>query len=147
MIIDINGYFADPSYVPPSGSGLLFYPITPCRVADTRAGQGTSGLFGPPSLLGGANTRSLPILSSACAVAATAQAYAFNITAVPPGPLLYLTAWPFGLPQPTVSPLNSFDGSIVANAAIVPAGSGGNINLASHEPTDVILDINGYFAQ
>jgi hypothetical protein len=58
-----------------------------------------------------------------------------------------LTAWPSGQAQPTVSTLNSLDGSIVANAAIVPAGTGGGINLLSPEATDVVLDINGYFAQ
>jgi hypothetical protein len=146
LIVDINGYFADPSYVPPTGSALLFNPITPCRVADTRAGQGTSGPFGPPSLVGGSNSRVFPVLSSACSVAAAAQAYAFNITAVPSGPLSYLTAWPAGRSQPTVSTLNSPDGSIVANAAIVPGGTAGGISLFSPESTNVVLDINGYFA-
>ena len=31
VVLDINGYFA-----PVSGSTLAFYPLTPCRVADTR---------------------------------------------------------------------------------------------------------------
>ena len=55
LVIDINGYFA------PAGSpgALNFYPLTPCRVADTRAGSGFSGSFGPPSLVGGA-TRDFP---------------------------------------------------------------------------------------
>ncbi len=148
VIIDVNGYFADPAFVPPTGggSGLLLYPLTPCRVADTRAGQGTSGAFGPPSLPGGPGFRTFNILSSSCGIASTAKAFAFNITVVPPGLLSYLTAWPFGQPQPAVSTLNSLDGSIVANAAIVPAGTGGGIDLFTLEPTDVILDINGYFA-
>jgi hypothetical protein len=34
----------------------------------------------------------------------------------------------------------------VANAAIVPAGAGGAINVFVANRTHVILDINGYFA-
>ncbi|HEY3838164.1 MAG TPA: hypothetical protein VGL72_16405 [Bryobacteraceae bacterium] len=33
-----------------SVAGLDFYPIPPCRVADTRPGDGFSGQFGPPSI-------------------------------------------------------------------------------------------------
>jgi hypothetical protein len=34
----------------------------------------------------------------------------------------------------------------VANAAIVPAGTGGAINAFASNATQLILDINGYFA-
>ena len=46
-----------------------------------------------------------------------------NVTVVPQGPLGYLTIWPTGQDQPLVSTLNSLDGRIKANAAIVPAGT------------------------
>jgi hypothetical protein len=138
VIIDINGYFT-------SGTGLTFYPVTPCRVADTR-GNGFSGAFGPPTM-GGASTRSFPISQSSCAgIPATAQAYSLNMTVVPPGPLTYLSVWPAGQSQPVVSTLNSFDGKVVANAAIVPSGTSGAINVFVSNPTDLIIDINGYFA-
>ena len=75
-----------------------------------------------------------------------AAAYAVNVTVVPQGVLSYLTAWPTGTAQPLVSTLNSFDGAVVANAAIVPAGAGGAISVFVTDRTDVILDINGYFA-
>jgi hypothetical protein len=141
IIIDINGYFA------PSGgvNGLSFNTTTPCRLADTRIGPGFVGLFGPPSL-GGATNRSFPLAQSVCSIP-IAAAYSLNVTAVPPGPLTYLTVWPSGQPQPFVSSLNSFDGSVVANAAIVPAGPGGAVSVYVSNLTDLILDINGYFAQ
>ena len=69
-----------------------------------------------------------------------------NVTVVPDGPLWYLTAWPTGGARPNVSTLNSWDGSIVANAAIVPAGAEGAISVYASGRTHVILDINGYFA-
>ena len=36
--------------------------------------------------------------------------------------------------------------SVLANAAILPAGVGGAINVFVNCPTDVLFDINGYFA-
>ena len=91
-------------------------------------------------------TRSFAIPASGCNIPATAAAYSLNVTVVPDGLLPYLTAWPTGSAQPFVSTLNSFDGSVVANAAIVPAGTNGAISIFVTNPTHVILDINGYFA-
>jgi hypothetical protein len=69
-----------------------------------------------------------------------------NFTVVPPGPLSYITVWPTGQSQPVVSTLNDPTGTIVANAAIVPAGTGGSINVYASNATDLIIDINGYYA-
>ena len=57
-----------------------------------------------------------------------------------------MTVWPTGQPQPTVSTLNDIPGTIIANAAIVPAGTGGDISVYPTNDTDLIIDINGYFA-
>ena len=139
VLIDINGYFA-----PPGGTGALyFYPVTPCRVADTRNANGS---FGGPSLAAG-GTRTFPIPGSSCSLPSTAQAYSFNMTVVPPGPLFYLTTWPAGQTQPVVSTLNDLQGQVVANAAIVPAGASGGISVYVSDPTNVIIDVNGYFGQ
>ncbi len=69
-----------------------------------------------------------------------------NVTVVPQGYLGYLSIWPTGAARPTVSTLNSWDGSIVANAAIVPASADGSISVYVTDRTHVILDVNGYFA-
>jgi len=138
VILDINGYFGQPG-----GAGeLTFHPLTPCRVVDTR---GATGEFGGPEMAA-QTTRSFTLPAGACSVPSTAAAYSLNVTVVPDGVLPYLTAWPAGAAQPLVSTLNSFDGSVVANAAIVPAGTNGAINVFVDGKTQVILDINGYFA-
>ena len=127
---------------------LVFVAMTPCRVIDTRAGFGFPAPFGTPSLVGGA-TRSFPMQASTlCSIPATAAAYSLNVTAVPSGPLGFLTLWPFGATRPNASTLNSLAGAIVANAAIVPAGNdtSGSIDAYSSDATDMIVDINGYFA-
>jgi hypothetical protein len=143
LIIDTDGYFA-----PPGNPGALyFYPLTPCRVADTRAvgGSGLTGAFGPPEMTAG-STRSFPVPSSSCGVPPSAQAYSLNLTVVPPGSMYYLITWPTGETMPGVSTLNDLSGAILANAAIVPAGADGAISIFVSDPTNVIIDINGYFA-
>jgi len=137
LIIDVNGYF-----VPPTTGSLQFYPLQPCRVLDTRDPAGT---FGGPAIAGG-TSRSFPIPSSSCGVPSGASAYSLNVTVVPNGTLGYLTAWPTGQQQPFVSTLNSLDGTILANAAIVPAGTGDAVSFFATDTTDLIVDINGYFA-
>ncbi len=138
LILDVNGYFGTPG----GAAALSFYPLAPCRVADTR---GTSSTFGGPSI-GGGQSRDFPVPSSGCGVPSSARAYSLNVTVVPKGALPYLTMWPTGQGQPLVSTLNSFTGRVVANAAIVPAGTNGSVSVFAAGATDVILDINGYFA-
>jgi hypothetical protein len=131
---------------PSDPNPLTFIAMTPCRVVDTRTGFGFSGAFGPPSLVGGVS-RAFPMqASTTCSIPATAQAYSLNITVVPPGPLSYITVWPTGQSQPVVSTLNDPTGTIVANAAIVPAGTAGSINVFATQTTDLVVDINGYYA-
>jgi hypothetical protein len=35
---------------------------------------------------------------------------------------------------------------VVANAALVPAGTSGSVGVYVSNPTDLIIDVNGYFA-
>jgi hypothetical protein len=138
VILDINGYFD--SYTDPAA--LQFYPLTPCRVADTR---NSTGLLAGPSLQA-SQARSFPVMSSTCGIPGNALAYSLNFTAIPQGPLGYLTVWPNGQSQPVVSTLNAPTGAVTANAAIVSAGTGGAIELLATNNSDMAIDINGYFA-
>ncbi len=138
VVLDVDGYFA-----PSSGSTLEFYSLTPCRVLDTRNADGP---LGGPYLLGG-HERDFPVLSSNCNIPSSAQAYSMNFTVVPKGGTLgFLTVWPQGSQRPGVSTLNNLTGTIVANAAIVPAGTSGGIATYVDESTQLVADIDGYFA-
>ena len=144
VILDIDGYFASTG-----PQTLQFYSLAPCRVVDTRAGSQQPHGLGPP-LLGNRETRDLPILTSPCLRGiSNPQAYSFNVTVVPNPvgqPLNYVTVWPSNEMQPVVSTLNNPTATVVANAAIVPAASNGDIDIFAYNSTDVIVDINGYFA-
>jgi len=138
LVLDINGYFVPNSDV----TALAFYPVTPCRLVDTRLAAGS---LGGPSLAGNA-ARTFPLLSGPCNLPATAQAYSMNFTAVPQGPLGFLTTWPAGQTQPLVSTLNANTGAVTANSAIVPAGTNGDISVFVTNNADLVIDVNGYFA-
>jgi hypothetical protein len=141
VVLDVNGYF-----VPATNStALAFYPVPPCRIADTRSNISPAPPVGGPSLVGG-QARTIPVLS-ACDIPATAQAYSLNFTSAPQGALGYLTVWPTGAAKmPGVSTLNAPTGTVTANAAIVPAGTGGSIDVFASNSSDLVIDVNGYFA-
>ena len=129
LVIDVYGYFAAPAT-----GGLSLYPVVPCRVIDTRKGNG--------AFMG---ELTVPVANSPCAPPNTAQAYVFNATVVPPGSLGYLTLWADGASKPGVSTLNALDGAITSNMAIVPNSDGSTDAFAS-DLTQLILDISSYFA-
>ncbi len=143
VILDINGYFR-----PTSAQTYQFYPLTPCRIVDTRNNNGD---LGGPHLIA-QQTRDFPLREATNCIpqAAQVQAYSLNLTAIPyPGAgsrLGWLEVWPAGnQPQNPVSTLNNPTGTNVANAAIVPAGNGGNITVLPSHDTHLAIDINGYF--
>jgi hypothetical protein len=140
VILDIDGYFTQPG-----SSTLAFFALPPCRVVDTR---NPVGPLGGPYLLN-QQPRDFPVLQSNCNIPPAAQAYSFNYTVIPRNyrPLLFLETWPTGQMQPDVSTLNANTGTVTANAAIVSAGQGGDVEVyPSGNDTDLIIDVNGYFA-
>jgi hypothetical protein len=151
-----------------STNALTFVAITPCRLVDTRgAAAGFNGAepFAGPSIASKA-TLTIPVQSPTEATGDTtpapcgvipsiAQAYSFNITVVPHagGAVDYVSLWPAGGTQPFVATLNDPQGANVSNAAIVPAGPAaspgyGGVSVYNDGPatTDVVIDMNGYFA-
>jgi hypothetical protein len=125
------------------GNPGVFVGVTPCRIVDTR---GPAGPFGAPSLPA-STPRSFPLPSGPCTgIAVGVAGYSLNITVtntLGPG---FIALYPTGGSAPGVSTLNYLAGQTIANAAIVPAGSGGAITaVAGVSGTDLIIDINGYF--
>jgi len=140
----------DPSAAVASGSpDLVFIAITPCRVMDTRTqgGSGKTGMFGPPSLLGG-QARVVPVPSSNCGVP-IAAAYSMNfVSASPLGQAVaWVAAWPDDAAWPGTVVLNAMQGGFIDNSAIVPAGADGGIQVLATNNTDLVIDMNGYFVQ
>jgi hypothetical protein len=123
----------------------VFVAVEPCRVVDTR---GPAGAYGGPALATNV-ARMFDIDSGPCpGLPFGIAAYSLNFGGILPPADGFLTAWPTGISQPVVSQLNLVGGEVVANAAIVPAGTDGSINvLVNIGPTNIYIDINGYFAE
>lgn len=124
-----------------------FYPVTPCRVVDTR-----SGLGGYTGLMPNGAVKTFTIKSAApCFIPATAQAVAFNVTVADPANQGFVALWPYGAAYPNVSTINFIAGENLANGAIVPVTAGSpDLNVvaafeAGASGANLILDITGYF--
>ncbi|HOL72818.1 MAG TPA: hypothetical protein PLA43_18280 [Bryobacteraceae bacterium] len=124
---------------------LAFVSITPCRLVDTREGQGKSGPFGPP-MLSGNKARTIPVAKSNCNVPA-AKAYLAHFVVVPPEGkgVGYLSAWEAGRPWPGTVVLNADKGGIIGNATVVPASADGSIQVLATDDTDLVIDLYGYY--
>lgn len=126
----------------------LFFPLTPCRLVDTRLPAGPSG--GPA--LAPNTTRSFPVQGQ-CGVPIGAKAAALTITvAAPTGPG-NLRLFPSGSAVPLVSNINfSGNDAEIANGGIVPLSTNANdlsvftVLLGGTGTVHLILDVNGYFA-
>jgi len=147
MVMDINGYFTDD----PGISGLVYYPHGPCRAVDTRTAYTT---LAPPygnSRMQAGEKRTFRLSSSpGCGTLPAASAYSLQVTLVPGAEtngerVSYLTIFPNGEAQPTISNLNSVFGHVVSNSAIV-ASTGGAVDIYVPDATNVIVDVTGYFA-
>lgn len=142
ILIDISGYMTDSP-----ASNLVYYPLTPCRVIETRAEyRPVTGPFGPPTMNARETRRFRFPNTPYCTVPSGAAAYSVTITVVPPGALQYLTAWPAGGSQPNISNINSPAGRVLANNVILPASQDGSVDVFVFDRSDIIVDINGYFA-
>ena len=142
-----------------STNPLSFVAITPCRLIDTHEGDvpGYPAGLGPPSLQ--PNSPRNFQLPGSCGIPTDPppQAYSLNVTVVPIAGASprggFVLAYP-GIPGPNPGLLPFYasmvwqgDTVYLTNAVITAANpTDGSIYIASNAKTDIIVDINGYFA-
>jgi hypothetical protein len=127
-------------------SALPFVAIAPCRLLDTRDGTFPAG-YGPPALSAGVIR--VVTFGGRCGIPAAIDAVSANLTVTNTQGAGFIATYPTGTsqPNPFVSSLN-FQGAsqTVANAAVIPVGTGGQANfVAGVSGTDLIIDVNGYY--
>jgi hypothetical protein len=121
----------------------VFIAVTPCRLVDTR-GVSFPAATHPPMLVAGISQNWT--VEGYCGIPTGASSVSANFTAVNTLGSGFLKVYPQGGTAPTVSTLNYLAGQVVANAAIVPLGSGGGITVvAGVSGTHMIMDVNGYY--
>jgi hypothetical protein len=123
-------------------SPLPFIGLTPCRIADTRNAPGP---YGAPALAGGVPRNFT--LTGQCGIPTGAFVASLNVTVTNTAGPGFILIYPAGGSQPLVSTLNYVANQTIANAAVVPLGAGGGVTvIAGVSGTDLILDVNGYYA-
>jgi acid phosphatase type 7 len=140
---DASGTFTD------SGSatchaargGVGFFPVTPCRLVDTRGPDG-------PALAAGASRAFA--LTGRCGVPADAVALALDVTVAGPGAAGNLRLWPGGPTAPQASVISFAAGRSRANNAVAALSTTGEVvvrcDLASPAASaHLVLDVTGYF--
>jgi len=127
----------------PSPSGARFFPLTPCRLLDTRNAEGP---FGGPALAA-SETRRYVAAQGACGVPADAVALALNVTVAGPETSGALTLFPgLGAPPGTTS-ISFAAGRTRANNAVVGVADG-VLSVAGRHASGsvhVVVDVSGYF--
>jgi uncharacterized membrane protein YphA (DoxX/SURF4 family) len=139
------------------GKDLVFTPLTPCRIFDTRTTSGGSGPIATNGIKsfkiwGAANYTSQGGAPNNCEVGAGNEivAVALSMAVAYPAGQGYLTAYPFGVPKPAASSLNYNTGEVVvSNSTIVKVAQTGTSHLSvfASNTTEVIADIVGYFTR
>ncbi len=142
MLARAQGMTAQAEALP--SSPLPFVAIAPCRIVDTRVV--TSDGFHQPNFADD-ETRTFNFSASPdCpGLPATAGAYSLNVQFRPLAQLAFLTAYPSGITRPGVSTLSAGPAAWVQNAAVVPAGTGGAIDVYCQFAGRVVIDVNGYY--
>jgi hypothetical protein len=130
---------------PPADSGVEFAPTSrltstaPIRVLDTR----NPSLGGANGMLAGGRSVEVPVSG---VVPSDATAVVATITAVDPCRDGYLSVYPGACTDgpPLASTVNYVTGRTTANLAVTALGAG-KLCVYSYAPTDVLVDVTGWF--
>ena len=158
LVADVVGYYATPVALGSPSSDLVYTPITPCRIVDTRNAN-SGGAFVATSTRdfmgwgssfaaqGGApNPCGLPLSTDNAALAV-------NFAIVGPAADGYITAFPGNLANaamPLAATLNYYAGDVKANNTVLKlnqTGTGPHFKIYSTSASHLIADVVGYYAK
>ncbi|MFN3257473.1 MAG: hypothetical protein ACE37B_17450 [Ilumatobacter sp.] len=128
------------------GSGSVFVPVVPCRLADTRPAPVGVGSV---STLGAGESSTFEVWgdNGECeGIPSSATGVSLNITALGASAPSFLTVWPSG-DRPTAASLNPFPGQPpVPNAVVSSLSGSGSFDVFNNAGSvNVVIDVNGYY--
>jgi subtilisin family serine protease len=137
IIVDINGNFE---------SGLGYSPISPNRIADTRAGVGGVAVQSVGDIAGNGTPLEVSITGTSGIPSSGVTAVSLNVTAVGISTSSYggyVTVYPCDS-RPNASNLNFVAGQVVPNAVIAPVSTRGTVCFYVYGIANILVDVNGY---
>jgi hypothetical protein len=127
---------AAPSQLADPASTNALQPVVPCRLFDSRETPNAGRLD--------ASTWRVQV-TGRCNVPVGARAAALVITATDPVAPGFISVWPAATPRPLISNLNYEPGNILANSAVVQLPASGAVDVYTHAPVDVVIDVTAVF--
>ncbi len=160
LVADVVGYYAKPTALPLTllDRDLVYTPVTPCRIIDTRNPAAVTGvLIGgalPPrsfvgwytsyTLQGGDNSScGLPLSTNNAAIVV-------NFAVVGPSSDGYITAYPADKAQPFAATVNFVAGDVKGNNTVLKLNQTtgqADFNVYSSSTTHLVADVVGYYAK
>ncbi|MEP6300230.1 MAG: hypothetical protein ABJ382_23165 [Ilumatobacter sp.] len=130
-----------------TGERPVYIPITPCRLADTRA-SAPVGARATPIGEGETHVFSTHGANGNCNIPTDALALTTNVTAIGATSGTFLTFWPSDVARPDASSLNPGPGQRpTPNAVTTPVSPVGQFSIYNDRGSvDVIVDLVGYYA-
>jgi PKD repeat protein len=129
---------------PVSSAAEAFYPVSPCRLIDTRNANGAVG--GPALVASG--VRVFPV-AGACGIPSTALTVSVNMTVVTPSAPGFLRVYPGNTAFPGTSAISFRAGQTRANNGLVGLATDGTGTISVRNDAagtvQFVLDVNGYF--
>jgi len=136
VVLDVLGWYGDST----DPGGERYQPLTPSRIADTRAAGG-GGPVTP------AADRTVPVAGHGGVPSSGASAVVLTLTAITPTSAAYLQLYPTGnRPAQPTSNTNLVPGQSVAALVTSPLGTSGAVQLhVSQGSVGFVADVLGYY--
>ncbi len=155
VVADLKSQAVEPLALGDDDEDLVFTPVTPCRIVDTR--------FAPGGAIPANSTRNFRVYGDASVMAnqggniagcpsprgafVDAGAVHINVTVVPVGGNGFVKVYPYLAPEPNASLVNFKLGANIANAATIKTcfSCGPDITVKVSQTAHVIVDVLGYY--
>lgn len=128
---------------------LVYTPVTPCRLLDTRIAGGIFTAASTRDFIGFTDTdfASQGGSDTDCGIPIDAAAISVNLAMVNPVQAGFATAYPFGEERPLAASINFVAGSTLSNEIVIPLAQGeeSDFSLYSHRQAHAVADVSGYY--
>jgi len=142
LIVDVAGWFDR------EAAGDALVSVTPQRIVDSRNGLGSATrALRPeaPLVLDIAGMNATTANGIKVSAPERVSSVVLNITSTNAAAAGYFTVWPCALDREETSSLNYAPGRISANGIVAPVDVNGQVCVYSHVPSDIIVDVQGWF--